>query len=341
MTALSRQLENGSHANDLPIGTPPTRDPTGTLSKKVRSELELAKLLANTQRPSDSSNSAASAFSTPGDLLPDEIEQSTHTISDARVEGDAFVALRDLSILVARRKGIPIDHFFPKLMKLLAGEEEVESRSESSDDAPTIALAKSRGRNGRSPSLHPAGEAPSQPVLGPDEVRRRHFSFEPGDDELSSLNRSLSVNHAGGANSLSQRRPNLSSGVRIPLVEAEPEVLLAKKRSAVAEDRMRSRIPSPAQPNSMALGRRMAPSSPSSALVSEDDMHRQNSSSSILTAIRTTPVRKQENEVDIDSLTQPENQGVKGQAKSTPSRKSPLDRPASKTRDAAKRGISS
>lgn len=336
MTALSRQLENSNLANDLPVGTPPIRDPVGTLSRKVKSELELSKFLANAPRPSDSSNSATSAFSTPGDLLPDELEQYPDAVAGSG-QGDPLLALRDISILVARRKGLAIDDFLPKLMKLLDEDEDVESASESSEDAPTIALEKPRGDNDCSPSLHPTGDALSQSVLGPDGVRRRHFSFEPGDDELASLDRSLSAHRAAEANqALNQRRSNMTPGIRTPGREGEPELSLAKKRSTAAEDRMRSRIPSPVQTGLVAHGRRMASSGSSSAVVTEDDMHRQDSSSSVLTAIRSTPVKRQKNGLDRDSLAQPENQEVKGQTKSTPSRKSTLDRSTSRTGEVVK-----
>lgn len=158
-----------------------------TLSRKVKSELDLAKIAkldpSNTQAPS-----VYSGFSVSGDPLPDEEEPLTAAAVDPGIESEAFVALRELAILVARRRGIDADRFHNNLLNLYSSAEETGDRLINTEiyldekhalhSGPTHGYTQGNARF----SEHNLRRFQSQPHLAMDQKRRRHFSFEPGDD---------------------------------------------------------------------------------------------------------------------------------------------------------------
>jgi hypothetical protein len=106
MAALSRQFStNKDPGGTIPTGTPPSQDMKVTLSRKVKSELDLAKMInlaaTNDPRP----ETVDSGSSIPDDPWPDKVKASGATVGDTAFESEVFVSLRELAVLVARRRG--------------------------------------------------------------------------------------------------------------------------------------------------------------------------------------------------------------------------------------------
>jgi hypothetical protein len=191
MAALSRQFSTIGFTGELPIGTPPLQDTGEFLSRKVKSELDLANLGVmgiSTSVP----HSIDSGFSRTGDPLPDELESSATL--DPGIDCDAFVALQELGSLVARRKGINTSQFINGLLQLLVM---AENTAEDNKE-PELGHDTNGDYNNESASddvnidetltpKHRLRNFKSQPQLGSDQRRRRHFSFEPGDDKIRNL----------------------------------------------------------------------------------------------------------------------------------------------------------
>ncbi|KAF2025048.1 hypothetical protein EK21DRAFT_77318 [Setomelanomma holmii] len=190
MAALSRQF-TGKASADLRVGTPPGEDKT--LSRKVQSELNLAKLSRMDTIPSVTDSSFTSGFSGgPGDPLPDELSTLSPERIATTIECDAFVALRELGALVARRRGLNIDSFVHELMGLFSGadsdaktgyHEETDLAQETAEEVLSV---QGSYVNEVTPKRI-LRRFQSQPQLASDQNRRRHFSFEPGEDHLQAL----------------------------------------------------------------------------------------------------------------------------------------------------------
>jgi hypothetical protein len=89
MAALSRRF-TGKADTDLPIGTPPNeRDQSSKLTRKVQSEVNLAKL----GRHQSISSNASGLSDGSGDSLPDEVHSSPAVL---KLDCDAFIALREV-----------------------------------------------------------------------------------------------------------------------------------------------------------------------------------------------------------------------------------------------------
>lgn len=283
MVALSRQF-TGKVDVDLCVGTPPSKD--RTLARKVQSELNLAKLSSMDTTPSVTDSSLTSGFSGGlGDPLPDEVSASSPAMAEMTVECDAFVALRELGALVARRRGLNTESFVDGLMKLLSMAEIYVNTESDGQEHLYQCLAH------EAPSVQDScidevtpkrtlRRFQSQPQLASDQKRRRHFSFEPGEDHLQALKEELTPVEG-------DQRSGSSASVRNALqnFDADPSPGdLTSPYQSLSPNTPSSKIPSPVAPFG-SLRRESSVSSLQSTLTSSKD-RRHNSQSSIRTAFR-------------------------------------------------------
>jgi hypothetical protein len=94
MTALSRHF-TGRAGADLRVGTPPD-DTNPMLSRKVQSEMNLAKLGRVHTAASVEHSSVTSGFTGAGDPLPDEMSSPISAMVEVAVDCDAIIALREV-----------------------------------------------------------------------------------------------------------------------------------------------------------------------------------------------------------------------------------------------------
>ena len=287
MIALSKQLANT--IVDLPVGNPPNEAEQMTLSRKVQSELNLSTM--GRLNPSRSiTNSVNSGFSgSIGDLLPDELTASTPTPLKSAVDCDAFVALRELGALVARRRGLKVDAFIESLMILFSHASAEDSypgydQEQNSQPASLNTHPGGAGKPSIEKSLTPRRtlrKFQSQPQLSSDQRRRRHFSFEPGDDRLHQLEEISKPLKAQHGESDSSDSDSESSD---PTLESQLSKLDPPAKILFADSQKPSKIPSPVQ----TLGRVRRENSTSSlqSISSRPKDDRRDSRSSILTAFR-------------------------------------------------------
>ncbi|KAH7095224.1 hypothetical protein FB567DRAFT_23264 [Paraphoma chrysanthemicola] len=277
MVALSRQF-TGTVGAELRIGTPPSED--RTLSRKVQSELNLAKLIRMDTTPSIANSSLTSGFSGGiGDPLPDELSTSSPAMVEMTVECDAFLALHELGVLVARRRGIDAEGFVNGLLRLLS-EPKVDTLTRSGEKAHVHHSTTPAVPDLQNPYFE--DETPrrtlrrfqSQPQLTSDQKRRRHFSFDPGEDHLQALKEDFGDEHSDPSHSEAPQTLHAESPPRYP---ASPAQTLSPNTSS-------SKIPSPVAPHG-SLRQQSSLSSLKSSLVTTKD-GRHNSPSSIRTAFR-------------------------------------------------------
>ncbi|OCK82414.1 hypothetical protein K432DRAFT_391254 [Lepidopterella palustris CBS 459.81] len=275
MIALSKKFSRTNFHDDLPFGTPPSKHYHHSLSQRAKSDSR-SQAVANHDDHSD----VYSTFSSIGDPLPDELDNSTPVLLDARAQGEDFAAIRDIASLIARRRGMKIESLLPKLMDLLSSEEHThalkpETFEELGLNTPNRNY-RGRLRNSR-----------SQPQLNSCQTRRRHFSFDPGDDRTLTL-----LDQAYRADRPSPLASYLSSssGVRTP----QSEVSLSQSASVSSDVQKPSKIPSPVHEHSMARMRRE--DSPASLLttIRQDEPGRRDSSSSSMKSV-ITAVRRDSN----------------------------------------------
>jgi hypothetical protein len=103
MAALSRQFLGTGSASDLHVGTPPSQDTGILLSRKAKSELDLANMermtasysILQTMELEDSQKGTSSTAAI----------EPVPVILNPGIECDAFIALQELGTLVARKKG--------------------------------------------------------------------------------------------------------------------------------------------------------------------------------------------------------------------------------------------
>ncbi|KAJ8108188.1 hypothetical protein OPT61_g8345 [Boeremia exigua] len=185
MTALSRQF--GDATNPDPVtGTPPNTEQESTLSRKVKSELNLVDSRyvdavqpateVTTFNRSRTTKSASHEVATGADQL---------TVDD--VEFDALLALKELGALVARRKGMDGANFINTLMALLTSADTAAIiqpiASSTKKQNPLVEANEDISADDgmrRSPPRKPQ----PQTCHESDQERRRHFSFELGDDQM-------------------------------------------------------------------------------------------------------------------------------------------------------------
>lgn len=292
MAALSRRFSSIGSTEELPIGTPPDGEPTITLTRKTQSELDLTKI-ANMLASNSQPLSVDSGFTISGDPLPDEIDTPVVPTVDPGVECEAFVALQELATLVARRRGINTDSFVSKLMSLYSSEADKaddENKSECSEQhvAKEDVSERVSASKGDDPlSSRRLRRFRSEPQLTADKNRRRHFSFEPGDDQLGVLNEQLREYEANRPKSPAGSQSTSSSAPDDPETDRLSERALSRTQTLDAEGAKPSKIPSPLNRPRMGSTRRENSTS-SLRTVSSRYKHdnRRESRSSVQTAFR-------------------------------------------------------
>ena len=131
------------------------------------------------------------ATSNPSDTMQDGSKEicpeADRLVKDA-LECDAFIALKELGALVARRKGLEVSSFVNGLMALLTSTDTAKSIVESAAHDRklwNLAAEESRKASADDVTPRPPLQKPrSQSYQELDQKRRRHFSFEPGDDRV-------------------------------------------------------------------------------------------------------------------------------------------------------------
>jgi hypothetical protein len=239
--------------------------------------------------------SVASGVAKSGDLSPDEVNDTMDTIVDIGVECEAFVALRDLATLVARRRGMNVEGFVSQLMRLFS------PRNDNERDMMEVGWGINEldgelqtpggllSNTGPESSQRRLRRFRSEPQLAADKNRRRHFSFEPGDDRLGVLNDQLTEFERNRPKSPAGSQSTKSSEDQHELLERMSGCSLSRSQTLSADAPKPSKIPSPLhQPT---LGRpRRENSSSSLRTVSGRDRYRlddrRDSRSSVLTAFR-------------------------------------------------------
>lgn len=281
MAILSRHLENDDYANNVIVGTPSTQENEITLSRKVRSELNLAGLERNWMDDSVT-RSVESGFSGKGDPLPDEVEPLPVMVEPA-VDLDAFVALQELGTLVARKRGIDAKKFLTGLMQLYsmgpdnadrAMDYEMPSENTNASSVEPIASPDDTPSTTERILRHTS----SQPQLKSTQRCRRHFSFEPGDDQVTALEEQLAAYEIEDPSS--SEEPGVAAVRRT--------VSSRRNRSPNADIPKPSKIPSPAlqQTGLKSVRREGSDSSVRTALKRRDTEERRDSRSSVLTQFR-------------------------------------------------------
>ncbi|KAH7394172.1 hypothetical protein DE146DRAFT_616588 [Phaeosphaeria sp. MPI-PUGE-AT-0046c] len=294
MTALSRRLVRAS--TDLHIKSPPDQSQkNSTLARKVQSELNLTRLDRVNTAQSVANSSVGSAFSgTNGDMLPDEVP-SSQGLSELSVDCDAIIALReasrDLGALVARRRGLNVNTFVNGVMTLLF--EDSDSDGQVHDIKASLSKQTSTNRRTCFPPRSNGYITPkqtlqifqSQPELNSDQKRRRHFSFEPGEDHLQALKGELiAIEHPQLSSHLAAGTSSLSCDSASTRAPSTPNSLVPSHDTSDLESHSASKIPSPLQAFGNVRRETSIASLKSTMTRSNDGRH--DSRSSILTAYR-------------------------------------------------------
>ncbi|KAF3053481.1 hypothetical protein E8E11_010106 [Didymella keratinophila] len=187
MAALSRQLTR-VRVPDTSL-VPPQLTTESVLSRKVKSELNLTDLRHTETSIATSGTTNPQLASTSGFEL--QAPSQAGELARDPLECEAFVALKELGVLVARRKGLDVSQFVDGLMTLLtcadSCQDTVGPRAHHSQEKE---VTTADGSN------HPAEDVmPKPPSRKPrslsypehDHTRHRHFSFKPGDDQMREL----------------------------------------------------------------------------------------------------------------------------------------------------------
>ena len=279
MAALSRKFSRAGSADDLHIGTAPSQKTTMYLSRKVKSELDLSNI-GKIATSSSVPPSTRSDMSQKSDSSPDDAGPSLVPVNPG-LECDAVVALQALGTLVARKKGINTDHFVDGLMHLLmlsehvvedSKETEMSRKPEESHGIESSGVGDDgEGDQLSTPKLR-LRSSRSQPQLEIEHKRRRHFSFEPGDDDIKKLE--------GNTTSSTTIGPASSKDVVESDSARQHDTVTSLERQMSSDLQKPSKIPSPLQHPGVGSIRREN----SSPGVQHDD--RRTSISSIRTAFR-------------------------------------------------------
>lgn len=252
MAALSRHFADT--VIKTPVGNPQNEDRSMTLWHKVQSELNLAN--QGQMVPSEpliKSIDLGSAGST-GDSSLDEAIASTSTCMQLAAERDAFIELRELGTLVAERRGLEINGFLEGLTRLLSNKREVDTHIENADRGEMQLSPSNDTYMTRKPhvkdTLTPRQTLRryrSQPQSGSYRKYHRHFSFEPGDDQLQTLEEELKPHKAKGkyGQLIGSNTPPVH-GHR-PSLQSQVVDSILPLQTLAADFQKPSKIPSPVQ----------------------------------------------------------------------------------------------
>lgn len=221
------------------------------------------------------------------DPLPDEILDLCPVPIESGAEYDGFFALRELGTLVARRRGLDPNTFIGNLMMLFSDAEEAKSHHESvrSQEPPHETADSKKARDEETTPMRTLRRFQSQPQLSSDTKRRRHFSFEPGEDQLQALKEEATPTTS--AVSYAESSPSSSSGSVIFLhtgLTSSSDDLASSEQVPSPDSQGRSKIPTPVLLFGSPRRQTSISSLQSSRTRSNDGRH--NSQSSILTAYR-------------------------------------------------------
>lgn len=187
MVALSRRLTSVEMPDDPTVHLDLTEE--SLLPQKVKSELDFANL-RNIDTSIATSGTVKLQLTSTHDLEAQDPLQAGDLARDP-LECEAFVALKELGVPVARRKGLEVFRFIIGLMTLLICVDSCQNRTSPSTHHNQVNELITAGSSG-----YPAKDvAPRPPSRKPrslshtehDHTRRRHFSFEPGDDQMREI----------------------------------------------------------------------------------------------------------------------------------------------------------
>lgn len=156
-------------------------------SRKVKSEVNLTDL-RHVDHP----------YPTPGgtDSISSRYRRNTYETAAVQVDQlvesplvcDAFIALKELGVLVARRKGLEESQFVKGLMVLFSSAESGDGKIAlpiQHDQESGLATMNESKTSAGNITLRPLSRKTRfQSRLEHNQTRRRHFSFEPGDDHI-------------------------------------------------------------------------------------------------------------------------------------------------------------
>ncbi|CAN9084261.1 unnamed protein product [Alternaria sp. RS040] len=294
MIILSTQFTNDG--TKLIVGTRPEVNHNLTLSRKVQSELNLTAI--HKTKPSRSfTSSVTSGFSGgSGDPLPDEMAVLEHTGMEPATECEALVALRELGTLVARRRGLEVSSFNHSLMMLFSQTRPAERIAEGIEERDARPSRQGMGSNSGKPQYPDTSFAPrhnlrkfqSQPHLSTPQRHCRHFSFEPGADQLEALAEDFGAldgetNESGSDDS---DTPLLMRAER-PALDTHSIRPTSSSQNLGADLAKPSKIPSPVQ--TMGRSRREDSASSLQSVYARRQDSRRESRSSVITVFREHP----------------------------------------------------
>jgi hypothetical protein len=159
------------------------------LSRKVKSELNLTNL-----RQKDTSLATSVLITSELTRTRNIEEKASSQVEEPAgdpLECEAFVALKELGILVARRRGLETSHFVNGLMTLLTSTDSLQDvigTTVYDDQGDGLAAVDGSHNQADDVTPRPPSRKPrSQSYPEHNQTRRRHFSFEPGDDRMREL----------------------------------------------------------------------------------------------------------------------------------------------------------
>lgn len=294
MAALSQQLSNVGPLNLLVEPSPHEKEES-TLSRKLRSELNLADQCDARFAQSLPKFAALEQAETTQVTLKQADSKVTHQLNDAlecdALECDALVALRELGAQVARRRGIDVSSFVSGLSSLLSFAESTSGSSvgDTGPWSPTSDgyLKASTDDVTLKPQPH---KLMTQIRQDEDQKSQRHFSFDPGDDQMRVLFAGLksydSLSHTEPTDYVSPSSSEASPALEGTLREGDSDSL-SLFPSAGVDIMKQSMIPSPVQ-RVGSIRRENSGSSSQSMFIKNIQDDRHNSRASIQTVFRNT-----------------------------------------------------
>ena len=294
MAALSQQLSNVGPLNLLVEPSPHEKEES-TLSRKLRSELNLADQCDARFAQSLPKFAALEQAETTQVTLKQADSKVTHQLNDAlecdALECDALVALRELGAQVARRRGIDVSSFVSGLSSLLSFAESTSGSSvgDTGPWSPTSDgyLKASTDDVTLKPQPH---KLMTQIRQDEGQKSQRHFSFDPGDDQMRVLFADLksydSLSHTEPTDYVSPSSSEASPALEGTLREGDNDSL-SLFPSAGIDIMKQSMIPSPVQ-RVGSIRRENSGSSPQSMFIKNVQDGRHNSRASIQTIFRNT-----------------------------------------------------